>query len=231
MRRRRAIEVVRATTEVARRELEELAELLSYAELRAPFVGMITQRHVNPGDLIRNAQTGANREGQPLFAVTQVDRVRIRVPVPERDAPLVDVDDEARVTLQALGSRAFTGRVARTAGVLDQRTRTLLVEIDVPNPDGKLLPGMFGQATITLEPEAEKIVLPAGVVRYDESGKSYVYAVNASNQIEIVEVVTGWDTGQQIEVTEGLSGSERIVGKILGRLRAGQTVAVEPSSP
>jgi multidrug efflux pump subunit AcrA (membrane-fusion protein) len=80
---------------------------------------------------------------------------------------------------------------------------------------------------ITLEATVEKVVLPADAVRYDEAGKSYVYVVNASNQIEVVEVLTGWDTGQQIEIVSGLTGNERVVGPILGRLRAGQVVRAE----
>jgi multidrug efflux pump subunit AcrA (membrane-fusion protein) len=103
----------------------------------------------------------------------------------------------------------------------------MMVEIDVPNPDGNLLPGMFGQATIDLEPAKSRIMLPANAVRFDETGKSSVYVVNGSNQIDVVEVKTGLDTGEQIEITSGLTGSERVVGPTLRRLKQDQKVRIQ----
>ena len=91
---------------------------------------------------------------------------------------------------------------------------------------GRLRPGMFGQATITLAPPGDTVTLPANAVRYDEQGNSYVYVVNASNEIEITEVQTGLDDGQYIEIAAGLTGNERIVGPLLRRLRVGQKVDV-----
>jgi RND family efflux transporter MFP subunit len=221
------VEVCQAAVDVGQRELEELEERLGFAQIKAPFDGVVSERHVEPGDLVRSDRSGGSDAGRPLFVITKIDRLRIRVPVPERDAPLAGVGDEARVTMQALGSRVFDGKIDRVAGVLDERTRTMLVEIDLDNAEGNLLPGMFGQANITLETAADRVVLPADVVRYDEAGQAYVYVVNSSSQIEIVQVSTGWDTGQQIEILSGLTGGERVVGPILGRLRAGQMVRVE----
>jgi multidrug efflux pump subunit AcrA (membrane-fusion protein) len=103
----------------------------------------------------------------------------------------------------------------------------MLVEIDLPNPDGRIRPGMFGQATITLEPPGATLALPANVVRFDEEGGSHVYVVNASNTVEVVDVQTGQDDGQQIEITAGLTGDERIVGPLLRRLKPQQRVEVE----
>lgn len=217
--------VATATTDETRRELDELDELLKYAKLTAPFSGVITQRNVDPGDLVRNTQATAG-SNEPLFVVAQIDPVRIRVAVPERDAPLASVGDAANIRLQALGGTVFEGTISRTAGALDESTRTMTVEIDVPNPDGTLLPGMFGQATIILEPAKSRITLPANAIRFNESGKSYVYVVNGSSQIDVVEVKTGLDNGEQIEITSGLNGSERVVGPTIRRLKQGQKVRI-----
>jgi RND family efflux transporter MFP subunit len=219
--------VAKAATEVARRELDEMQETRELATLRAPFDGVVTERNVDLGDLVHDTRTGGDANRRPLFVVTQLDPVRVRVAVPERDAPLVDVGDEVRLTLQALGSQVFTGSVARIAGALDERTRTMLVEIDLANADGQLMPGMFGQATITLEEIRDKTFLPAAVVRYDESGKSYVYVVDENDQIDVVDLQVGWDTGELVEIVTGLNGDERIVGPMLGRLKQGQKVRVE----
>ncbi len=102
----------------------------------------------------------------------------------------------------------------------------MIVEVDIDNPDGKLLPGMFGQATADLESTAEQIVLPANVVRYDEQGRSYVYVVDASGQVHVVDVATGRDDGEQIQITSGLSGDERVIGPSLHRFKEGQVVEV-----
>lgn len=218
--------VAKATTDETRRELDELDELMKYATLTAPFAGVVIERQVDLGDLVRNTQATSGSD-RPLFVVAQIDPVRIRVAVPERDAPLASVGDTANISLQALGGTVIEEPVSRVSGALNESTRTMTVEIDVPNPDGKLLPGMFGQATIHLAPAKSRIMLPANVIRFDETGKSHVYVVNGSNQIDVVEVKTGLDTGEEIEITSGLAGSERVVGPTLRRLKQGQKVRIQ----
>ncbi len=215
-----------ADVQVGQMRLEELGALMSYAELRSPFDGIVVERRVELGDLVRNSQnTVATVE--PLFVIVQMDKVRIRVAIPERDAPLANIGDSASITFQALPGQTFSGAVARLAGSLDEGTRTMLVEIDLPNSDGKLIPGMFGQATILLDSRAEQVALPASAVRYDEKGRSYVYVVDDAETIQVVDVATGFDDGLQIEITAGLTGRERVVGPLLHRLSAGQKVNVE----
>ncbi len=221
------VDVAQAKIDVARRELDELDELIKYARLTAPFDGIVTQRNVDPGDLVRNAQTGSSKDEPPLFVVAKLDQVRIRVAVPERDAPLATVGDAVKITLQAFPSETFEGKIARVAGILDEQTRTMLVEIDLPNPRGRLRPGMFGQATIALAPPGDTLMLPANAIRYDKDGNSYVYVVNTSNQVAIVNIQTGLDNGETVEITTGLTGNERIVGPLLERLKPGQTVSVD----
>ncbi len=220
------VDVAKATTDVARRELDELDELIKYATLRAPFAGVVTQRNVDPGDLVRNVDTRSNSDEKPLFVVTKLDKVRIRVHVPERDAPLATEKDPVEITLQALPGEVFQAEISRVAGVLDEKTRTMLVEIDLPNPEGHLRPGMFGQAVITLVTPGDTLTLPAGAVRFDGKGASYVYVVNDSDEVEVTDVETGMDDGHRIEITAGLSGEERVVGPLLRRLKNGQKVHV-----
>jgi HlyD family secretion protein len=221
------LEVARATTDVARRELDELDELIKYTQLTAPFDGVVTERHVDPGDLVGSTHSGSNDAVSPLFVMAQLDRVRVRVAVPERDAPLAGVGDAADITLQALPGQILHATVSRIADVLDEQTRTMLVEIDLPNPDATLLPGMFGQATLVLEERPDRLTLPASAVRHDEKGRSYVYVIDADNQVQVVDVVAGLDDGKRIEIVSGLNGNERIVAATVGRLKAGQKVRVQ----
>jgi len=102
----------------------------------------------------------------------------------------------------------------------------MLVEIDLPNEDGRLLPGMYGEATVLLEEHVDSLVLPAGAVRYDEAGRSYVYVIDGENKVRHVDVTTGLDEGARIEIVAGLDGSERIATAMIGRLVDGQVVAV-----
>ncbi len=220
------LDVAKAATEVAQRELDELDELIKYAQVIAPFDGVVTERNVEPGDLVRNAQTGSSKEGKPLFVISQYDKVRVRVHVPERDVPEATLGDSVGITLQALPGEVFTAEISRVAGVIDERTRTMLVEIDLDNAEGRIRPGMFGQAAITLVPPGSGLTLPVNAVHFDATGNGYVYLADASNKVAIVEIQTGLDDGTQIEIIDGLTGSDRVIGPVLHRLKAGQTVDV-----
>jgi len=220
------LDVAKSETDIARRELDELDELMKYATLTAPFDGVVTQRNVDPGDLARNTQSGSGDAGSPLFLIAKIDQVRVRVAIPEHDVSFANVGDTAEIALQALPDQSLQGTITRVTGVLDEHTRTMMVEIDMPNADGKLRPGMFGQAKITLAPPSNTLTLPANAVRFDEHGNSYVFVVDASNQVAIAEVETGLDSGKHIEITGGLSDDKRVVGPLLRRLKAGQKVTV-----
>ena len=220
------LDVSRAMTDVARRELEELDELIKYARIVAPFDGVVTQRNAEPGDLVGNAQSGSSKDEKPLFVVSQFDKVRVRVNVPERDMPHTTVGDSVTITLQALPGDVFSAEISRISGVLDEQTRTMMVEIDMDNSNGRIRPGMFGQARITLAPPGNSLTLPANAVHFDAEGNGYVYIVDASNKVAIAEIQTGLDDGTQIEITVGLTSDDRVIGPLLHRLKSGQAVHV-----
>ena len=198
--------------------------MVSYAELKSPFAGVVTQRHIDPGDLVRTTET-ASRE--PLFDVVQIDTVRACVMVPEKDVPFIRQGAEATLDLHALPGRSFTGRVVRVSGSLDESTRTMLVEVDVANPKAEIFPGMYGELKLVLEQRANAVVLPARAVRHDEQGHSFVFVVTAENVLRKTTVVTGMDTGVQIEILSPLDGSERIVDATIGSFKDGQPVQIQ----
>lgn len=218
-------EAAKSAVEVARKTLEETRVLLDYGTLKAPFNGVVTARHVELGDYV-GQQTGAGTKRQPLFVVSDSSKVRVCVDVPERDAVWTDAGDAMEVQFSALPGKNLKGRISRAAKALDIETRSMRVEMDVENEDGLLLPGMFGKAVITME-HRTALVLPSGAIRVNESGQnSHVYVVNADSTISHVPVVTGWDDGHDIEIVSGLTGSETVVGAMLGRLEPGQEVQV-----
>ncbi|MCP4510030.1 MAG: efflux RND transporter periplasmic adaptor subunit, partial [Fuerstiella sp.] len=177
-----------------------------YATLTAPFNGLVTKRNVSPGDLVSERSSGA-----PLFVVSQIDKVRIHISVPENDAAYVDRGDSISLVFPSFpAEEAMTVTVTRSTGSLDPGTRTMLVEAEVANTDGRLLPGMFGQASITLSTKVASNMLPARAVRFDESGNAYVYVVSGED-VSVVPVTTGIDDGKTIEIVAGLEPGQTVI--------------------
>lgn len=214
-----------AKTLVAQEELAEIEATLTYATLRAPFDGIVVARNVDPGDFVSNQESSSGNRA-PLFVVANIDKLRVRVAVPERDAPRVKVGASATVALLTRNGQPIQAKVSRISQMLDSDTRTMLAEIDLANDKKELLPGMFGKAEINLEERPNSLMLPAQTVRFDESGKSFVYVVGSENTIAKVPVRVGLDNGEFIEITEGLKGDERIVAPSARRFRDGQKVNI-----
>jgi RND family efflux transporter MFP subunit len=219
-----------AQTEITRSQLEELDVLIAYATMKAPFAGIVTARNVEPGDLVR--QSSEVGSGRPLFVLSQVDNVRVRIPVPESDAPWVRPGDEVRLTFPSFASEVpIVGTVTRRSGSLDPSTRTMMVEVELENSDGKLLPGMFGQASISLSAKTAANMLPSQAIRFDSEGKGYVYVVDDDETILRTDVTTGIDDGNSIEVLSGVQPGQRVVGSNRKRFVDGQKVAVLEAGP
>lgn len=215
------LKVAVAETATKEREVEHIDELIKYATLRAPFSGVVTVRNVSPGNLVSERSRDF-----PLFVISQLDRVRIHIPVPENDAAFVGRGDSISVTFPSFtAEEAMTVPVTRLTGSLDPSTRTMLVEAEVANPDGKLIPGMFGQASITLSTNLASTVLPARAVRFSEVGDAYVYVV-ADEKVTVVPVTTGADDGNTIEIASGLEPGQVVVDAHLQRFTDGQVVEV-----
>ncbi|MGI9472375.1 MAG: efflux RND transporter periplasmic adaptor subunit [Rubripirellula sp.] len=218
------LKAAQADTAISRRQLEELDVMINYATLKAPFAGVVTQRGVAPGDLVREASEVGS--GHPLFVVSMVETVRVQIPVPEAEAALVSRGDEITLRFPSFPSEEpITTKVTRLAGDLDPSTRTMLVEAELPNPDRKLIPGMFGEATISLATKAAARMLPARAVRYEDSGEAYVYIVEADSTVSIASVKTGLDDGHSIQILAGLEPGQRVVDAHLKRFTMGQKVA------
>jgi HlyD family secretion protein len=216
-------QIARANTEVSRRQLEEIDVMIAYATIRAPFSGIVTDRSIEPGDLVRElSEVGT---GKPLFILRQVDKLRVRIPVPESDAPLVNLGDEVTLTFPSFSDEnPIVASVTRRSGSLDPSTRTMMVEVDLANDGGKLLPGMFGQASINLETKMAANMLPSQSIRFGEDGKAYVYVVGDDDLVSIAQVTTGVDNGNSIEILAGIEAGQRVIGSHLKRFTDGQKV-------
>ena len=218
----------RATVEVATAALAHVEATLTYARITAPFAGVVRSRHVHPGHL-----TEGDGHGPALLIVDRADRYRIVVPVPELQAAHVDAGDPADIRLQSAPGLVITGSVSRTAGALDDATRTLRTEIDVPaSPDVqgttagiRLRPGLYATTTIVTETRNDVVSIPRAAVVKDANGQTVCFVVEGSRAVRR-PIVTGVEEGPLVEIVEGLMDGERVVSSAAGSLTDGQSVRV-----
>ncbi len=206
---------------VAEADEQKTRALLSYATLRAPFDGVITERHLDTGHLVQPSGSS----GKPLFVVVKADTVRIYLDVPEADAGFIAADSPAKLKVPSLPAPAFEGKVARTSWTLQAASRTLRTEIDVPNPDGKLRPGMYATAEIEVARRADALSLPKSAIGKDAAG-SFVMSISAENKIAKLPIKTGIVAGTDVEIVSGLTGDESLIGANLAAYKEGQAVEV-----
>jgi RND family efflux transporter MFP subunit len=196
------------------------SSLADYSRITAPFTGVVTWRYADTGALI---QAGTSNAGSmPVVKLAEIDKLRLRLPVPESLAPFVHVGDTAQIQVQAL-NREFSGRVTRDTDALDPSTRTMQVEIDVPNPKSELEPGMYAQVTLNIARAGNALVVPIQSV--DESGSQpTVMLVDSSNHVQRRTVQTGISTANRTEILSGLKEGDRIIATNLSSYQAGELV-------
>jgi RND family efflux transporter MFP subunit len=204
-------------------EQAEVEAQLRYATIEAPFAGIVTARTIDPGDMVFQASSPKGG-GQPLLRIAKLDTIRVKTYVPERDSVWVDIGDAAAVTFDALPDRSFATRVARVSGALDTATRTMLVELDLPNLDEAIKPGFYGEARIALARREHVWALPAAAVRID-AGAAFVYVV-ASGTAHRAPVTIGLEDSGWVEIVDGLAGGEHVVTGAVSNLSDGAAVQV-----
>lgn len=198
--------LAKARVDKASAELEKLQVLSDFAKVSAPFDGVVTERFVDPGALI---QAGSNSSGSPVVSVASIDQVRVYVSVPEAEVSEVARGIAAKVRLDASPGKQLTGKVTRFADALDPQSRTMKTEIDLPNSDHRILPGMFGSVTLELSADPKAMFLPDQSVRQDSAGNKFVYVVEM-DRLRKVPIQTGQDNGTETQVF-GLRGDEPVV--------------------
>jgi RND family efflux transporter MFP subunit len=208
--------------EVARFDAERAEAMASYSRIEAPYDGIVIRRKAETGQL-----TTPGTASEPLFVVARTDVATISVGVPETEAPFVNAGDPASFRLLALDGRTFQGHVTRTSWALDSATRTLLAEIDVPNADDALRPGLYAYVTIVAEEHKDALTLPTTAI-VKEAGKSYCVVV-ASGRARRKEIKVGLVDGKRSEVLSGVDSGDEVVEANPGSLADGQPVEKGPS--
>jgi len=208
--------------DLAAATVEKTKALLAYSQIVAPFDGVVARRLVNRGDLVQ-APTGTLMT--PLFTVQRIDTIRVFCDVPENDVPLVHIGDPAIVKPSGLEGKPFIGKVTRYSLRLDPETRNMRTEIDLPNPEERLYPGMYAQVSLEMNRRPDVLTVPAAAVGSDGDG-SFVNTI-ADNRITRLAVRTGLTDNGRIEVTAGLSEGTPVVAIVKGAPPPG--TAVQPS--
>jgi len=208
-----------AQLESARAEVRRLQSLLGFARLTAPFAGTITARRLEVGQLVNAAS------GTELYRLAQTDSLRVFVRVPQTLASAVATGQVAEVAFNELPGRQFPARVVRTAGALDPGSRTLLTELELPNPDGRILAGGFAQVRLRDAHPEMPLTLPANTLLFHNSGPQ-VAMVADGGRVALRPVTLGRDLGATVEILTGVTPDDHIVLNPADSLADGAAVAI-----
>src|SRR6266851_1910167 len=214
------VNAAKATVAAQRASVGQLEQLVSFGKVYAPYDGTITRRLVDVGTLV-NAGAGANAAA--LFEIASTDPMEAFVDVPQVFAPSVRVGADAKIAVRNFRGRVFSGRVTRTAGALDAASRTLRTEVDLPNPKGELLAGMYVDVSLDVAVSHQVVRVPSSAIIADSRGV-HVAVVDGTGKVQLVAVTTGLDNGTTIDVVTGLSGGEQVITAPPGGVTDGMQV-------
>ena len=219
--RRSGVVQMRANVAAAEANVQRLRQLDAFKRVTAPFAGVITKRNVDVGDLI---DAGGGGGGRALFVLTQTDPLRVYVNVPQTYSQMIKTGQTVAITQAELRGQSFQGTVARTAGAIDASTRTMQVEIALPNASGTLLPGAYVQVAL---PIAASTVLrvPTNTLLFRPDG-SRVALVDAAGRISLRKVQIGRNLGEEMELLDGVQPADRLVLNPTDSLADGDVVAL-----
>jgi len=206
--------------------VRRLQQLESFKHVYAPISGVITRRNTDVGALITAGSTGQSKE---LFDLAQVDPLRVFVSVPQTNAPSIRAGLSAYIELREYPGQKFSGKVVRTADAIDPATRTLLTEIDVPNPDGHLLPGSYAEVHFAVPVLVKRMSIPVNALLFRPEGPR-VAVVGADHKVHLKAINIGRDYGTKVEILGGLDPDDQIVVNPADSLQDGQEVNVKAGS-
>jgi RND family efflux transporter MFP subunit len=222
---RAKVESMRGSAEAAKSGLKSISEIEGYLEVRAPFDGVVTERNVHPGSLVGPA-TGAAASSLPMVRVEKISKLRLVVPVPEKYSAGMSAGTKVDFSVPAFPNQTFAGTVARIAHSVDVKTRTMPVELDVQNADGRLSSGMFPEVLWPVRRSEATLFVPASAVARTTEA-TFVIRIRDGNT-EWVNVQTGEQDGKSIEVFGGLREGDEVAVRGTDELRAGNHVTTKP---
>nr|MCU1382277.1 putative Co/Zn/Cd efflux system rane fusion protein [Acidobacteriota bacterium] len=214
-----------ANVEAATAEVGRLEQMQGFEKIYAPFDGVITARKTQVGDLVNAGNSGTGTE---LFRISDIATMRVYVNVPETYSGSVAPGVPASMAVASLANRTFGGKVARTSHAIGVSSRTLLTEVDVPNPKGELMPGAYARVQFHLTTKTVPLVLPGSTILFQAKGP-HVGVVNDQGHVELRQVTLGRDFGTSIEVVSGIAQTDAVIANPPDYLVDGIAVSVQPT--
>jgi membrane fusion protein (multidrug efflux system) len=208
--------------EAARQALASVRDMEGYLRITAPFSGVVTERNVHPGALV--GPTGGGGTALPIVRIVESNRLRLVIPVPEAYTAGISNGSSLTFTVAAYPGQTFTGTISRISQAVDVVTRTMAVELDVNNTDGRLAPGTFAQVKWPVHRTAPSLLVPAGSVA-STTGRTFVIRIRGG-RTEWVDVKTGLTSGPLVEVFGDLKPGDEIAARGTDELKAGASVQV-----
>lgn len=182
---------------------------LAYSYIRAPFSGYVAERNLDTGAYVSSATASTSTMSRGIMSLHDIKTVRVLIDVVERDIPLVQVGQKAELRAEAYPSQVFEGTVTRIVQALNRATRTMTVEIDLPNQDRRLKGGMFARVEVMVGTHHQALQIPIDAVSRLED-MQYIYVIQEGKALR-VDVELGARSGNWVEITKGLSGHEQII--------------------
>lgn len=211
---------IRSHLAVAEAEQRHVTTLLAYSTIRAPFDGVVVERHVHTGHLV---QAGGANGNTPVLTVMRANPVRVFVDVPETDSVHINKETKVEVRIPSLPGDPYTGTITRSSWSLNTTSRTLSAEIDVPNPSGTWRPGLYVQVKLTVVELPNAISLPkTAIITQDK--QTYCYCIEGDGKVVRRPISIGLLAGTDFEVRSGLKGDENVIGVNANAFREGQIV-------
>jgi RND family efflux transporter MFP subunit len=216
------VDNAKARWDVAKAGLERTETLLGFAKITAPFSGVITRRMVDPGAFIPAATSGSTAQNAALVTLTDFNRVRVQVAVPELEASLIATNQPVKLSVEGLPARSFDGQITRFSYALDEATRTMLAEIELANPTLELRPGMYASVRIGIERKENTLLVPVAALVVERAG-AFVFTIQ-DQKARKTGVQTGFNDGTNVEIVRGVGPDQPVI--IVGQrvLSDGQAV-------
>lgn len=203
------VDDLRGQWEVAQAKLQRTQTLLQYARLVAPFSGIVTARFVDPGAFIPAATAGTTPESAAVVTLMDYTRVRVQAFVPEPEVPFIKNGVPAKVSVEELRGRVFPGSVTRYAHALDPATKTMLTEIEMPNPTGELRPGAYASVELEVERKQNALLVPVQALLTEKAGTSVFTIVDG--KAKKIPVQVGFNDGANVEIASGIRDDQKVI--------------------
>jgi membrane fusion protein (multidrug efflux system) len=217
-----SVDEAKGRRDIASANLERTETLLRYANVTAPFAGIVTARFVDPGAFIPSATSGSAAQNAAIVTLADFNTVRAQVALPEVEASLAQVGQPVKLTAEGLAGKTFEAKISRLSYALDDATKTMLIEADLPNPDLTLRPGMYATVKIGVEKHTDTLLIPVEALVMEKANAFAFVADGGKAKKTAIKI--GFNDGAKVEMLSGLTGSEAVI--LVGKMTLTDGAAV-----